>query len=213
MPNNPLKNYVRDLFYGEILSERIVEYPVIFAHIAQAVKDSAAVLDVGCYYSNLPIQLASMGYKVTGVDLQDYSLTHPNFKFVQGDIRDLSFSSQFDVATAISTLEHIGLAYYLDYEQASGDRVSVAAIRNLLKPKGKILITVPYGVQSQNKSFRTYDWDSLAKLLQGFKIKHSLFYQSRNNKWLPTTRRLASRIKNTGKVKCFVFILGEKVND
>ena len=47
-----------------LVNERIVEYPQIF----QWLRPGSVVLDIGCVTSRLPIQLASLGYEVHGVD-------------------------------------------------------------------------------------------------------------------------------------------------
>lgn len=66
--------------------ERIVEYGW-----TQNMKHrEGKVLHVGCWGTLFPIQLASLGYKVVGVDLRDYPYSHPNFEFVRGDLLDPS---------------------------------------------------------------------------------------------------------------------------
>lgn len=205
-----LKNYMRDMFYGEILSERIVEYPIVTMEMGRELKDGASIMDVGCYYSNLSLQLASLGYKVTGVDFQEYALTHPNFKFVKGDILELDFKQKFDAVSIVSTVEHIGLGHYEEYQKTDGDVLAMARIKKHLKPKGKVFLTVPFGVKSQTETYRTYDWKSIQDLLTGYKIKKSLFYTSRKGKWIPVSRADALKVKNGERVNGVAFVLAEK---
>lgn len=94
-------------WYAGNFTERIVEYPLVFSHLP---KTKAKILDVGCRYSLLPIQLASMGHQVYGIDLFDYRKRHPNFSFFKGDSLKPPFKKEFfDVVIAVSTVEHIGL--------------------------------------------------------------------------------------------------------
>lgn len=211
LPESPLKKLIREIFYGEVVSERIVEYPLVFSFLDyKGEKENRKILDVGCYYSNLPIQLASMGFRVVGVDLQDYQLSHPNFRFIKGDIRTVKIREKFDIVTSISTLEHIGLGFYGDGKQVTGDRAAIGSIMKLLKPKGRLIITVPFGKKAQTPSYRSYDWDSIVELLDGFRIKRALCFMSKRGKWLPVSIMDAQKIDNRKNVKGMIFILTEK---
>lgn len=90
-----------------VVSERIVEYPLVFQHLPSQPQN---ILDFGCVEGTLPIQLCSLGHSVTGLDLRPYPFTHKKFRFIRADI--LSWSpppGQFDLAIAVSTVEHVGL--------------------------------------------------------------------------------------------------------
>lgn len=204
------KNLIRDYFYAEVVSERIVEYPKVISEITKNLKPGAKILDIGCYYSNLPIQLASMGYKVTGLDLQRYTLTHPNFKFLQGDVRSIKFQNKYDAVSLVSTLEHIGLGYYGEYKEDSGDRATMRALYKLLKKKGLVFLTVPFGLKSQNDSYKTYDWETLIRVLKGFKVKKAMFYISINGKWTPADRKKVSLVHNATRVGAIAFVMAQK---
>src|SRR5690348_13905524 len=52
------------------MNERIAEYPYVFSQLARY-PGTNSVLDVGSAFSLLPIQLATLGYKVTGLDIID----------------------------------------------------------------------------------------------------------------------------------------------
>ena len=67
--------------YEFSVNERIVEYPFVHANINL---EKGKILDVGCGPSKLPIELASRGYQVYAIDLQEYFplLRHQNFTFV-----------------------------------------------------------------------------------------------------------------------------------
>ena len=76
----------KNIDYRAVVSERIVEYPLVFQQFAKMGKKVQTILDFGCVEDLLPIHLASLGYKVTGLDLRQYPFTHPNFEFVRADI-------------------------------------------------------------------------------------------------------------------------------
>ncbi len=151
--------------------ERIVEKGWVFRHLSDLPVNSR-ILDVGCAESILSIELASSGFRVTGMDVQFHPLGHPNFIFIQGDIcRSQLDPASFDAVIALSTIEHIGLGYYGEATGDSGDRTAVEEICRLLKKGGRFLITVPYGKRAVTPLHRIYDERSLQSLLRGFKLK------------------------------------------
>lgn len=213
MPNNPLKDAVREIFYGDVISERIIEYPLIFALLGfDKKKRGQKILDVGCYYSNFPIQLASMGFKTWGIDVAPYQLKHPNFTFVRGDVQKTKFPNNFfDVVTSISTVEHIGVGYYGDKEGKSSDRDAIREIARVIKTRGKLLLTAPYNKTFRmGKTQRFYDKKSLVSLLNPyFKIQKTYIFQSKNSKWFPTNN--TSLVSYRGeRTRAFVVIYAQK---
>lgn len=185
LPENPLKKAIRNLYYSDFVSERLIEYPFVFKNLQL---DKGRILDVGCYYSILPIQLASLGFKVYAIDPQPYQLEHPNFVFVKGDIQKNNFKKNFfDVVTVVSTLEHIGLGYYLDKEGTSGDKLAIREIGRILKKSGKLIMTIPYGKKFRiTKSQRMYDNKSLKNLLfPEFRLREKMIFVSKKGKWMP----------------------------
>lgn len=208
MPNSPFKKVVRDIFYGEVFSERIVEYSIVLANLNLKPSKWVKILDIGCYYSNFPIQLASMGFSVTGVDLMDYELTHPNFKFIKGDIILTPLPPKaFDLATCISTLEHIGLAYYDNKKDLLADKKVVEVVHSILKKKGLFLITVPFGKKSITPSYKSYDLSQVKNLFKSnFEIKKMEFFHKINNKWLHTDLKSMKSVDNRHEARGVVFI-------
>ena len=159
------------------INERIVEIPFVLQNLYMAGRENLKILDIGCMESILPIMLASSGHKVCGVDIRKYPYTHPNLVFLKTDICKLPFKTEmFDVAIAISVIEHLGLGGYGDVVCNDGDLVAIKKIYNCLKDKGLLFLTVPFGVRSLCKDQRVYDLDSIKKLLEGrFVIKKQCF--------------------------------------
>lgn len=212
MPNSPLKKAIRDLFYGEVLTERIVEYPLAFANLDLKPSTRTKILDIGCYYSNFPISLASMGFSVTGVDLMDYELTHPNFKFIKGDMVSVALpKNSYDLVTCISTLEHIGLDVYGNENDLTADKKVMQRVHSILKKNGRFILTVPFGKEYINPSFRSYNSAGIKALFEpAFKIQKLEYYYSKDSKWFPTNLNTMKKVNNKGIARGMAFIIGVK---
>lgn len=99
------------------------------------------VLDVGCGNGSLSLPIASLGYRVVGVDVDAGSIEHvrqvnafPNarFELVNGDRLDLG--EQYDLVVCSEVLEHLHNPMPL-----------VRAIAGAMKAGGLAIITVPNG--------------------------------------------------------------------
>lgn len=136
---------------------------------------------MGCYGNIIPLQLASLGYEVYAIDVQKYYAKHPNLNVIQGDITQTSFPDDFfDVITAVSTIEHIGLTRYGDPAYKDGDKKAMAEIFRILKVGGRVIMTVPFGERNifyhkNIPSHRTYDLPSLKELFSEFEIEKMEF--------------------------------------
>jgi hypothetical protein len=123
--------------------ERPIEIPWCLARYA----GEPRLLDVGYAYAE-PAYLAGLvglgASQLTGVDLVEAEV--PGLRSVRADLRDLPFEdAAFDIAIAISTLEHVGRdnsQYGLGAEQ--GDSLD-AALRELRRVAERLLVTVPTG--------------------------------------------------------------------
>lgn len=68
--------------------------------------------------------------------------------------------------TCILTLEHVGLV-------SDGDIEAMQEIKRLLKPRGRVYITVPYGREYRinwDGKFRIYNVERLRRICEGFMI-------------------------------------------
>lgn len=168
-------------------NERIVELPFIFRHIPQNKKTN--ILDVGCLENTVSISLATFGHTVTGVDIREYELTHPNFTFIQGDICHIQLPKEtYDYVICLSTLEHIGLdTLYGKSNLKTSDIKALSVIHSSLKKGGTLLLTVPCAKNFSIDSFmRRYTPKKLEKMLEKFS-KVSIHYyapDSNHQVWL-----------------------------
>jgi len=168
-------------------TDRFIEYPFLVLNLPKA---PAKVLDVGCAGSFFPLMLAGFGYDVYGIDIREYAILNRlkfnNFQFIKEDIGANSFPDNFfDAVLAISTVEHIGLSgRYGAGEDAFGDKKAMLQIKRVLKPKGILILTVPFGKAKTIKPYnRVYDVALINELMGGFRIEKEEYYMldSRDN--------------------------------
>ncbi|MCS7230990.1 MAG: class I SAM-dependent methyltransferase [Elusimicrobiota bacterium] len=191
------------------VTERIFERGFLFMNLYD-VSVGSKILDVGCCWSSISLELSCLGYKVWGIDISEYPFYHPNFTFVKGSICKTEFEDNFfDVIIAISTIEHIGLGHYGD-SVFEDDYQAVSEIKRILKPNGKFILTLPFGKNMKTQLFRVYDKEALNKLISSFEIVKLQYFLNYNDKYwtLVTEEEVIScgvneRGRNTGNV-CIV---------
>ncbi len=196
-----LKFQSKQILKSVNINERIIEIPYAIQALADLPRQ-AKVLDLGCTESPLPLQLAGLGYQVTGFDFREYPYQHPNLKFVQGDITKLPFeNNHFDAVISISTLEHIGIGFYDDpTEVAAADKKAMGEVIRVLKPGGLFVLTAPYGTGSITTHQRVYDEGSLAQLLTSLQLKNIRYFKTDHlpqavcNTWVEINKEEASQV-------------------
>ncbi|KAA3613673.1 MAG: class I SAM-dependent methyltransferase [Calditrichaeota bacterium] len=196
-----------------VISERIIEYPILFQHLR---KDVTRILDFGCVEDLLPIHLASLGYKVTGMDFRPYPFKHKNFNFIQQDI--LSWEppkEEFDTVISISTIEHVGLSTYGDPESNDGDKVAVKKLMHSLRKGGDFIITLPAGKRCIKRGMRIYDRQAIEELVPNIKTLKMFYKPHRYGDWQETTDDVISSLvwdnyNTTSPAQGVGFIVSEK---
>lgn len=181
-------------FYDDYsVNERIFERPFVFLNLPP-LERNIKVLDVGCSFNTLSLEMASMGYKVWGIDLIEYPFQHPNLEFIKADITAMPLSENFfDVVVAVSVIEHIGIGHYGDPLYESGDHKALKEIYRVSKTGGKFILTVPYGKKMVVENFfRIYDEDELRRLLNDFKIEKILYFARAGKVWSSVSREEAA---------------------
>lgn len=152
------------------INERILEIPYVYRGVG-ALAPGAAVLDVGAAESSVALSLASLGYRVTAVDIRGYPFTHPNLTVRESLLDGWPEGTGFDGAILLSAVEHFGLGAYGETAGASdADLVAMKKIRALLRPGGHLFLTVPFGKRDITPLQRIYDDAMLATLLEGFEV-------------------------------------------
>lgn len=100
-------------------------------------------LELGCGAVGLFVELERAGWEVVGVDISRGMLRHardrarsldcPRVRFVQGDAELLSFvEGTFDVVVLMGVLEYL-----------SGDGPALRQARRVLRPGGRLILSVP----------------------------------------------------------------------
>jgi len=190
-------------------SSRIVEEPFIFENINLG--NAAKILDLGCCYSKVSSELASLGFKVTGTDLNDYNYSHPNFNFTKGDFLKNKFQDNyFDCVIAISVIEHFGLNCYGGPMIVDGDKKAAKEIYRILKEGGKLIITLPFGKKETMPAQRIYDTAGLEDLLRDFRIEKEEYYKYDKGFWLPAKKEVLVDTKFSEDVQGVVLALCQK---
>jgi SAM-dependent methyltransferase len=191
------------------VTERILEHIYVHTHLP---RPPARLLDLGCSESTNAIEMASLGFEVVGVDLRCLPLSHPNFTMVQANLADMPFEDEsFDVAVALSTIEHVGLGWYTKEERGSSDEEVIAEVRRLLKRGGRFILTTPFGRRTVTPVHRIYDRAQLDRLLQGFHVLDRGYGVRDGDAWSYTLdERRAEQVDGAERVSAVCLMVLEK---
>ena len=164
-----------ETYVASLESERIVEVPWALGKY----RGERRVAEVGYAFAEehyLRLLLALDIPFLVGIDAAapPDPLRVEAFHRVQADmLHDCIQSSSFDLVLCISTLEHIGrdnTAYGLDKSVSSSgaapDIVAVRAMAGWVAPRGRLLLTVPFGRFEDHGWFINYDRKHLDDVLE-----------------------------------------------
>ncbi|MCG9879571.1 MAG: class I SAM-dependent methyltransferase [Bacteroidia bacterium] len=133
------QDYVKFTTYSDI--EDIKRLNFIVKSIGGLNHPKAKILDIGCGNGNISLALGSIGYEVTGVDIDQKSIdmatsrnTFPNVNFKVLDANSFAMEDEFDAVVCSEVLEHLTKPYELS-----------ESIYRILKPGGVFVATVPNG--------------------------------------------------------------------
>lgn len=148
-------------------------------------------LDFGSGGTHLGLIAAQREFNVIAVDLQSVRppYLHPRLSFLRGDILYLPLpKDHFDLVINCSTVEHVGLAgrYGVTVEIPTGDLEAMARLRELMKPDGTMLLSIPVGCDAVFMPLhRVYGRERLPKLLSGFVIEKDAYWiKNSQNEWV-----------------------------
>src|SRR6266496_4170039 len=148
-------------------SERVVEIPWALSRY----RGERRVLDIGTSFAlhQWVRHLIGLGIpELYAIDIMPRSV--PGLTITNGDVRSMLFDdSFFDLIFCISTIEHIGednTAYSVSVRDrgVGGDVEALREIRRVLRPEGRVIVTVPFGRPQQLGWQRQYDmamWQDL----------------------------------------------------
>jgi SAM-dependent methyltransferase len=179
----------------DLSGDREVEWSFLASRIPPG---PGTALDFGCGSGNLSIHAIQRGYRVLALDLEEqrFPWWHPNLESTCGDLLELELPiGGFDLILNCSSVEHVGLTgrYGVAVKEMDGDIAAMQKMRQLLKPSGKMLLTVPCGQDAVIAPWhRVYGPERLPKLLQGYSIEDQVYWAKRqDNRWYPSDRERA----------------------
>lgn len=183
--------------YGYRLDERAVEYPWLFSRLNI---EKRLLLDAG---SALNFQYLLFNKWLNPRCLVVYTLApehvvrKSNISYVYGDLRNTILKSEcFDEIVCISTIEHIGMNNQFLYSKDSiynefkpdSSIDAVKELKRLLKPGGKLFITVPYGSYQNLGWLQQFDHEMVSTLIDvfnGFQTTET-YFKYQNDEWQRT---------------------------
>jgi SAM-dependent methyltransferase len=181
--------------FVDLSGDREIEWAYISSRLPAG---SGSVLDFGAGCGTMSMHGVQKGYQVLALDLEEnpFHWSHPNLKRIRGDLLKLDLREvSFDYILNCSTVEHVGLTgrYGVSEEETNGDLDAMRKLRRLLKPSGKMLLTVPCGQDSVIVPWhRVYGEKRLPELLEGYQIEEQCYWMKQSdNCWHPTDREHA----------------------
>lgn len=175
--------------------DRDIEWSYIASRLPMGNGD---VFDFGCGFGNMSIHAVQKGYHVLALDLLPnlFPWSHPNVEIVCADLLRIDLPKRkFDYVLNCSTVEHVGLSgrYGVSVEETDGDLAAMQILRELLKPTGKVLMTIPCGLDAVIVPYhRVYGKQRLPILLDGFEVEEEIYWAKRtDNRWYPAEREAA----------------------
>jgi hypothetical protein len=164
-----------------MVTERSVEASWVLSQLP----DKGRILDIGSCESTYLGHI--MGYDVDCIDVRDCHDTLPSdVNFYQETLFDNSLpNNSYDAIIAISTLEHIGMPHYGQPYIPDGDILALSEIWWLLKPKGKLIWTVPCGLPKVTSWYRQYDPPQLRQLMSNWDDVSLKYWGFRGTNYVP----------------------------
>jgi SAM-dependent methyltransferase len=185
----------------DLFGDREVEWSFIASRLPEG---PGRLLNFGASCGNLSILAAQRGFSVLAVDLgpERFPWKHPGVEFLQADVLQAELPREsFDVVLNCSSVEHVGLPgrYGVAAEENNGDLQAMGEFREVLKPAGMMLMTIPCGRDAVIAPWhRVYGQERLPKLLAGYEAAEECYWvKHRDNRWHPCEREKALAFRPT----------------
>jgi SAM-dependent methyltransferase len=171
-----VQNKILPNHFGLRLDERVVEYPWLLSRL----RDQGLLLDAGSVL-NFDYILSHPVFKNRMVTIYtlapEGTVKGKNVSYLYGDLRKTLFrDNTFDDIVCLSTIEHVGMDNTLLYtddkrmkEFAPEDYLKVVSeLKRVLKPGGKLYITVPFGTYQNIGWMQQFDLNMVKRMLFTF---------------------------------------------
>lgn len=191
------KDQVRAAYYDEL---GVAFGKKVRARIHWIIREAKGedILDIGCSGGLVPILLGREGKRVTGIDVSPEAIAEATsalkeeaasvqsvVMFSETNIMSFSANRQFDTVLMTEVLEHIG----------EPERVIQQAY-TLVKPGGRLVVTVPFGVNDYADHKRTY---YLKRLVEQVTPYGTIEKIERLDKWIGVTLVVQENVQ-TGRM-------------
>lgn len=182
------------------VTERVVEPIFVQTRLPPP---PARVLHLGCAAGTLSLEMASLGYEVVGVDRRPLPLRHPSFRMAVADAGHLPLpDASVDAIVRLSAPADAG---------GPADGAVLAEARRVLRPGGRLLMTLPFGRPAVTPSHTVYDAAGLDALLAPFRRVETAFAVRDGECWSVTPDgRRAERADSARRVSAVALLVAEK---
>ncbi|MHC1716403.1 MAG: DUF268 domain-containing protein [Candidatus Dojkabacteria bacterium] len=172
--------------------DRDFEYPWVLKNLDMK---NGKLLDIGSTVGQMLYDLLPKEVEINTLNIKNQEDVK-GVKQIEGDIRKTDFKSDlFDNITCISTLEHIGVeGRYGVQKDEFGDIKAMKEILRILKPGGRLFLTVPYGAEDILPINKLYNKNRTEELFKGYKLlkEEYLKYDKKYRIWLMVSEEEAS---------------------
>lgn len=161
--------------YGVGLDERVIEYPWLLAQEPRGrVLDAGSVLNHAHILERFRPRFDTL--TIATLVTEDETFPEQDIAYLDADLRELPFDDDsFDTTVCLSTLEHVGMdnTYYgagedvaaVAEDPATEARRALAELLRVTRPRGTVLLSVPFGQRERLGWLRVLDAADLDVLL------------------------------------------------
>ena len=181
--------------YGFRIDERIVEYPWLFSRLPTGranLLDAGSILNYDYLVNKEPVSSKKLFISTLAPELA--CLWFKNISYVYEDLRETCYRDDlFDYIVSISSIEHIGLDNTMLYtndrakqENATdGYLAAVAEYHRILKPSGRLYLSVPFGKAANHGWFQVFDKTMVDRILETFVPRShvALYFKYESDGW------------------------------